>query len=415
MTGRRLNHLLCCGSAVAMFTLACIPSGTGLSVDAGQVPVDSGQIDPDSDSGAPTSPGVDAGVAACFPNRIQWSGGDANCRQARIVFADPESLSSYTPTMAAVDVNDRGTVLFFGEGWDEPNQKPHPIVSLWRDGTLTRLRELEFDDLLVPLKLGPNDEVGGRIEGEERRAFLRWPDGGVQIFEDLLPDGYHLPIEVVDINRHGQVLLRWAGGIKIWSSSEVIDVPLPPGASDKGFDAFGINDYSVVVGRFGGADGGVGALVWSPDAGFIDAAGDCVGEGSSTWGISNRGTVGYFCSCEGLNNEPLLYRISDGQLFNLGGVWFRSVFPYDINSLDWVVATETPVGRTRGVLMRNGGRCVLEKMLPADAGWFIDSAYALNNTGLVLVGARRWDAGAPYAFPAIMQLDVGDDAGVGQP
>lgn len=359
--------------------------------DGGDAAVWCARGDCQRDGGAADA-GADAGILGCLPNATQWTHGDAQCGRAEILFATPVS-NMVQLTGFPVDVNDRGTALFFGAEWLENQQRLENRNVVWRDGGVERLPELEQYEHARALALGQNDEVVGRIEGNDRAGFIRWPDGGVQLL------GY----QVYDVNRRGELLVLGNGRWELWSEGEVFEVPIP-GVELGGAEALRLNDRGQVVGVVPYADRRYGGFVWSRASGFVDLGHLCVGGFSRAVDISDEGTVLLECSCPSGPGGPVLVQ-EDGGMRRLAGFGLPTVFVTDMNERDWVVGDESIGNRFgRAVLIRNGGRCVLEKMLPPDSGWLVDQAMAVSNTGLVLGVARP--PGETYGVSVLLRVNV---------
>jgi hypothetical protein len=308
-------------------------------------------------------------------------------------------------------VNDRGTVLFRGVEWSDDAGRGLERVSLWRNGVLTPLPELNALDFVVPLGLGPNDEVFGRIEGNEWKGFVRWADGGVEVFVGTKDGTIYEPKDVVAMNAHGDFIRRRYGAeFDLVTASGVHPIPNPlPGV---GMGVLDLNNEGIVVGYYGGTDGAAESpFVWSLDGGFrSDIAEGCYEQGGGGIRVSNSGTILMTCACPQLNGDPLLYSLSDGSVRALGGLFLPNLWIADLNDRGWVSANETSYTGAR--LLRNGGRCDVQKMLPPEDEWFIEGVGALNNTGLLLAMGRKPDAGEIHMYPLILQLDVHLDGGI---
>lgn len=316
------------------------------------------------------------------------------------------------PTYYAVDVNDRGTVLFGGYEEFPDSGVTRDRFSFWRRGVLTSLPELNFPGAVRPFGIGANDEVFGELQNDGvqgQRGFIRWADGGVQLFIARDDAGNYLPQAIVALNRHGEFIRERRGGGHVFvSGSTVTDIADAPPFTHAAIRH--LNDQGIAVGIAGdGNIGGGSPFAWSLDGGALRHISEsCYREGGALR-INNKGLILMSCACGGrYRGDPLLYDINDGSVRNLGGLFALDFELKDLNDRGWVVANETFF--KRAVLFRSGGQCDVGAMLPPEQEWSVESAWAINNSGLVIAGGRRPDSGYPTAL--LIQLDVLPDGGI---
>ena len=400
---------------------ACGPTviGSDAGRDAGAVDAgrDAGDIDSgNSDGGPQPDAGGDGGPLACFPRAVDWSSGDAGCGRAAVVFASPWWQMNPHLTYYAVDVNDRGTVLFAGYEMFPDTGVTRSRISLWRQGVLTPLPELNATGAVVPAGIGPNDEVFGEIQndglGDGQKGFVRWPDAGVDLFVLRNDAGWYVPQAVVAFNGRGQFVRQLYGRRQygLVTGSAITPIPNPSPSGDLAMDVYDLSDDGVVVGGFSTRSnaGTVSPFVWSVDGGFRkDIAEQCPDRGAALR-ANNAGTLLMICGCQGFAHSPLLYSLADNSVRSTAGFFLPDLLSSDLNDRGWVTATDRL--DKHGVLLRNGGRCDIGEMLPRDDEWIVEGAWAINNSGLMLAGGRKPDAGYPTAL--IVQLDVLPDGGI---
>jgi probable HAF family extracellular repeat protein len=195
------------------------------------------------------------------------------------------------------------------------------------------------------------------------------------------------------INNAGQVVGEAAfdqGGLRafLWQSDGIADLGTLGGGWSS---AYAINDAGQVAGWAERGDGRIVAVRWEPGA--VRELGTLGGPTSMAYGINEAGqVVGYSSTVSG-DDRAFLFDPEDGMIA-LGTLGGYSV-AYDVDNSARVVGESlTAGGRTHAFLWQDGRMVDLNELLPADSGWELTRALAINDQGEIagegmLQGKRR--------------------------
>jgi probable HAF family extracellular repeat protein len=303
--------------------------------DAGQAPV------PLPGSGSVNARGEVAGavtLGAAHEGRMRaflWSDGAT---------ADLPSLPG-DPYSRADGINNRSEVVGASYRPAPPGEAgggrfvERPV--LWRDR--------------VPIDLGA--PVGSTLIG---RAFLS--DAGAAVFALALP---------------GESSARGF----LWRDGALVDLSAPPGYTS--FAPEAINATGAVVGearRPPTPDGGNRAFLWR-DGQFTEI-GTLPGAGASTaQGVGARGhIIGHAVGGPALVGAFLWH---DSALTPLGLPGARDSLATAVNAAGQVVGYASDQGAHRAFLHNGGATIDLNSLLPADSGWILEEALAVNDAGQI--------------------------------
>ena len=187
------------------------------------------------------------------------------------------------------------------------------------------------------------------------------------------------------INDCGQVV-GWAnydnashlGHAFLYSNGAMTDLGSPFGGTSS--EADGINDHGQVVGGAYTASGDEHAFLYS-DGKMIDL-GSLGGTLAWALGINDSGQV-VVESETASGDHAFLY--SDGKMTDLAALGGTNAWVSGINDSGQVVGwAQTSSGDKHAFLYSNGTMTDLNDLLPADSGWILDSANAINNQGQIV-------------------------------
>jgi len=166
----------------------------------------------------------------------------------------------------------------------------------------------------------------------------------------------------------------------LWLDGRVIDLGTL-GGNESG--AYGVNEFAQIVGDSLTADGLKHAFLWQ-GCQMIDLA-TLGGQTSSAYGINNAGQIVGASQTGAGQDHAFLW--DNGRMIDLGTLGGASSVAYDINEAEQIVGMAFSVNGNRVAFFWQGGMIIdLNDRLPADSGWVLRAAYAINEPGQI-VGA----------------------------
>lgn len=166
----------------------------------------------------------------------------------------------------------------------------------------------------------------------------------------------------------------------LWSNGSRADVPGTLYAQ-----AYALNNAGVLTGTYySAAHNGLRAFTWSAGAApiVLPSLGGITAEGH---GINDQGDVVGDSYREGSFDEIAALWTSTGTLVDLGTLGGEASSARDINNLRQIVGSALNAsGQARAFLSEAGAQMVdLNTLLPADSGWVLLSANAINDAGQI--------------------------------
>jgi probable HAF family extracellular repeat protein len=225
------------------------------------------------------------------------------------------------------------------------------------------------------------------VEGYELDHAVIWTNGKIQDLGVLTTLGQSW---ASGINAAGQV----AGSANpldsnphafLWTSASGIqDLGTLPGGSYS--TALAINRFGQIVGYSDLADGNSVAFVWSKARGMLDLATLPGGGTSAAIAINDLGQIAGGSGCGAACSHAVLWSKKAGSIQDLGlvtGSTFSSA--YGINNKGQVVgAVSFSSGPNHAfVWSQAAGMQDLNNLIPANSGWMLQSADAINDSGQI--------------------------------
>jgi probable HAF family extracellular repeat protein/T5SS/PEP-CTERM-associated repeat protein len=255
---------------------------------------------------------------------------------------------------------------------------------LWDDGTITNLGELGGQGSWAYDVNDSNQVVGGSPLGSgDNHAFLWQTGSGMQDLGTLGgPSSY-----AFEINNSGQAVGSaccapdtYLSHAVLWGSGGIVDLgdldPLWPAISA----AYGINDAGQVVGGSYDASANFHAFLWQN--GSMQDLGTLGGDLSEAEAINENGqVVGVSRLADNTTNRAFLW---DGSMQDLGALTFTNSIAYDINDKGQVVGALQTGQTSHAFVWANGQMQDLNTMIPANSGWVLQEARAINNKGKIV-------------------------------
>jgi len=255
---------------------------------------------------------------------------------------------------------------------------------IWEDGEIRDLGDLGAS-ACSPNAVNDLGQVTGKahINGSATRAF-RWADG---VMTELSPlaEGDSYSDEGVAINSQG-VIAGYSNNAQrqlracIWTGTEALDLGTLGGDTSLARD---INDLGQVVGNSQVVSGQLfqdHAFLWQD--GHITDLGTFGAESSKALAINNQGQI--IGGLVDQSGQWLSWIWQDGSITYLGSLGGAYTTPEDINDLGQVVGTSsTSDGPTHAFLWEDGAMVDLNDYVPADSGWLLDNACAINDSGWI--------------------------------
>lgn len=313
----------------------------------------------------------------------------------------------------AKGLNDIGTVVGFSYT-TAPNTNVYTSVSGWRwsGGTLTYL-------------VDPNSNILSGINNSNEAVGFDFTINGASFdsplgFVDLPAPNHGLPSgrtyfglgsdsagygindsgqavgEALDVNGYAHAILyippTFSGPIGGYATAGTKDLGTFGGATSA---AYGINSLNQIVGGATGIKGDFKAFLWNPSvmtpysAGMNNLGAFSTNADSIALGISENGNAaGYSFTGSGNNNQRgILYdhgtKVQAGPLSGGTSSGFNGV-----NSFGLMVGASTSsnnsTNTTRAFLFTNGKRYDLNNLVSNGAGWNLQEATAISETGVIV-------------------------------
>lgn len=170
----------------------------------------------------------------------------------------------------------------------------------------------------------------------------------------------------------------------LWSSSGPRGLGFLPGGGYS--DAFAINRVGQVVGFSYIKGGGSHGFIWSKATGMQDLGTLPGGGDSSANGMNDSGQVAGGSGCGPACLHAVLWTSRKGSMQDLGvlaGASFSSA--YAINNYGVVVGSSGYINNNDHAFVwtSSGGMRDLNELIPPDAGWSLQDAFAINDSGQI--------------------------------
>lgn len=225
--------------------------------------------------------------------------------------------------------------------------------------------------------------VGGSPLGSGDNHAFRWQTGsGMQDLGTLGgPSSY-----AFEINNSGQAVGyaccapdTYLSHAVLWGSGGIVDLgdldPLWPAISA----AYGINDAGQVVGGSYDASANYHAFLWQN--GSMQDLGTLGGDYSSAEAINENGQV--VGTARLANSTPHAFLWQNGSMQDLGALTWGQSIAYDINDKGQVVGALQTSQNSHAFIWVNGHMQDLNNLIPANSGWVLQEARAINNKGRI--------------------------------
>ncbi len=247
-------------------------------------------------------------------------------------------------------------------------------------------------------------EVVGYVAGAGEQAFLN--DGDTLSLAGSINNASAVAWRATDINDAGQIIgygmVSNADGFRryrplLYSNGQLINLgTLVPDAGLLGglnAWAYAINNSGQVAGTGETASGARHAFLYSGGA-MLDL-GTLGGKNSDATAINNHGHVAGHWDVDGSTTRAFLYR--DGVMKDLGGLeGFSACVAQGLNDFGHVVGHTRNEGESPRAMYYDGAMHDLNDFLPANSGWELHYAVAINNAGEI-AGSGTY-IGQPRAF-----------------
>jgi probable HAF family extracellular repeat protein/T5SS/PEP-CTERM-associated repeat protein len=297
--------------------------------------------------------------------------------------AGPSTAPRYTIT----DLGTLGGGITKGTGVNEHGQVVGPsqlgnyfYAFLWDDGSMTNLGALAGLGSWAHDINNAGQVVGvSQLSNGNSHAF-RWQNGAMQ---DLGTLGG--PISAAfDVNSAGDAAgYAWNGdGLQhavLWGSGGIVDL------GDLGSQwpatslAMGINDARQVVGGSYNDAGEFHAFRWQN--GGMQDLGTLGGDTGTAMAINEAGQV--VGASRPAGSIPVHAFLWDGGMQDLGALGWNQSIAYDINEKEQVVGALQSGQSSHAFVWANGQMQDLNGLIPANSGWVLSEAHAINDKGQI--------------------------------
>ncbi len=294
--------------------------------------------------------------AADGPYTVQDVGPGQGAGFALNLAGDVAGTSSATPQDAFVTLFGGGLQILAGLGTSD-----NIAYGLHGDGWAVGSSRVNF--FMRPVRYQPG-----------AAQLLSWP-------ESLDPDG---PMgEARAVNNAGVIAGTVSvGGTKaaIWNGSATASLP-----ESMYSEGYAISNSGLVTGRsFDMAAMALVAFRWSTSAGTVTPLASLGGPTSEGHGINDAGDVVGDSMMKGTSNELAVLWPASGGIVELGSLGGTESSARDINNHGQVVGyAQNASGEYRAFLWEGSGMVDLNTLLPAESGWVLLSANAINDAGQI--------------------------------
>ncbi|MBL8094882.1 MAG: hypothetical protein JNL73_12010 [Anaerolineales bacterium] len=295
--------------------------------------------------------------------------------QSRYTLTDLGTLGG--PTTKAMGINVNGQVV----GASQSSSVLYAF--LWDDGTLTSLGDLGGQGSWAYAINDAGQAVGGSPLGGGNNHAFRWQTNAMQDLGTLGGTTSY----AFEINNAGQVVGyaccapdTYLSHAVLWGSGGIVDLgdldPLWPAISA----AYGINDAGQVVGGSYDDSANFHAFLWQN--GSMQDLGTLGGDYSSAEAINKNGQV--VGTARLANGTPHAFLWQNGSMQDLGALTWDQSIAYDINDKGQVVGALQTGQTSHAFLWANGQMQDLNSLIPANTGWVLQEARAINNKGRIV-------------------------------
>lgn len=302
--------------------------------------------------------------------------------------ASGQTAPAAQPRYTVVDLGTLGGATTKGMGINEHGHVAGASQSgsylygfLWDGDAMTNLGSLSGQGSWAYDVNGAGQVVGGSPLGSGDNHAFRWQNNAMQDLGTLGgPNSY-----AFEINASGQAVGyaccapdTYLSHAVLWGSGGIVDLgdldPLWPAISA----AYGINDAGQVVGGSYDASANFHAFLWQ--GGSMQDLGTLGGDYSSAEAINESGQVVGVARLANSTPHAFLW---DGGMQDLGALGWSQSIAYDIDDKGQVVGALQTGQSSHAFIWANGQMKDLNSEIPANSGWVLSEARAINNKGQI--------------------------------
>jgi probable HAF family extracellular repeat protein len=285
-------------------------------------------------------------------------------------------------------INNSGLLAFYANNSDQdPNAFVGDVAFLWKNGQSTPLPGLTNATDTVAFSVNDNGQAVGRstVTPPYNHAVL-WNHGVINQLPELTGD---IRSAALKINDRGQAVgySRKSPNVRhaaVWYMGRVTQLPpLPNGGN---FDeALGINEPGQIVGFSGPDPDAVHPALWS--GGQVTDLGSLGGGFGDAYAINNKGQVVGESKPASGDKHPFFWQ--NGVMNDLGVAKGDGYgVAYGVNNLGQAVgyssaSSSSDLNASHALMWQNGVITVLQTAIPANSGWTLLQAGAINNLGQI--------------------------------